>query len=157
MGTFTLHIIAFLAAASIMFPLWVIYRRTKSKAELLIAISFTILSIIRLGVLLDWDIVDDNALELATINLVMQAFGYWWLWFSAKGLWNKLVSQKDQKELDKFREDQPGVVVDKLELGHYKDAQPGVSRDHGELTHYREDQPRVEADKAELEHFREGQ
>jgi hypothetical protein len=95
------HVLVFLLVLSLIFPLWAIWRKTRSRAELIIAVGFTILAFIRLGIVFNWDIISNASQEWTLINTAIIAFGYWWLYLSSRNLWNTQAQiRKEEQEKD---------------------------------------------------------
>ena len=119
MTTTIIQAIVLLLVLSIVFPVWMIYRKTRARAELIIAIGWSILAFIRLGILLGWSIIDDASSEWVIINTMLFAVGYWWLWFSSKDIFS--VLKKDKDDLESFRADEAQVTEDRATLEECKD------------------------------------
>lgn len=111
------HAFVVIFALSIVGATWLIYRKFKAKAELLIAIGFTVLSVIRIGVLFSWDFLDDYSQEWTLITTTILAIAYWWLYFSSTKI---KLNGKDKKDLQQFRKDRPEVDENKKELEQYR-------------------------------------
>lgn len=103
MLTITIHAITFLFVISIVFPVWMIYRKTRARAELLIAIGWSILALVRLAILLEISDVSELASQLTIVNTAILAAGYWWLWYSSKDIFKNI--NKDKTELKNCKDE----------------------------------------------------
>jgi glucan phosphoethanolaminetransferase (alkaline phosphatase superfamily) len=122
--TAAVHAIAvwtvFVCVLFIVIAVWNIYKKTHSRAELLIAIGWSILALIRLGVAIDLDVIADYSQDWTAANTIILAIGYGWLWHSMNAVFRNGLA--DRKALKEFRADEEQVTEDRQELKERRDA-----------------------------------